>query len=86
MRPNLKFEKYSFFFKMCSIIILKLSFLIFSNLFSLPVLSNPVNGNDYIFPILMPRVKPKLPVGESYLCTAVKTDPGTNTIKLFSSQ
>ena len=40
-----------------------------SELFAIPV------KPDSVFPILMPRVKPKLPVGESYLCTAVETDP-----------
>ncbi len=27
------------------------------------------------FPIVMPNVRPKLPKNESYLCTAVTTDP-----------
>ena len=30
---------------------------------------------ESVFPILMPKVKPRLPEGESYLCTAVETDP-----------
>lgn len=32
------------------------------------------------FPIVMPRVKPKLPRGESYLCTAVKVSEATDPL------
>ena len=31
--------------------------------------------NSETFPVLMPNVRPKLPMKESYLCTGVATDP-----------
>jgi hypothetical protein len=42
-----------------------------TTVFGHPYAPNP----ESVFPILMPRVRPRLPEGESYLCTAVETDP-----------
>ena len=39
------------------------------------VMAIPLMAGESVFPILMPRVKPTLPSGESYLCTAVEADP-----------
>ena len=44
--------------------------------FPMLTFSHPLSSeSESVFPILMPKVKPRLPEGESYLCTAVETDP-----------
>ena len=43
-------------------------------------LSSSSSGVRGSFPIVMPKVRPKLPRGESYLCTAVKVSEATDPL------
>ena len=47
----------------------------FGNVAAAPSIGDAADPDEMTFPVVMPRVQPRLPLGESYLCTAFKTLP-----------